>query len=298
VSVVPDVMIGILELARALTRPGESVAFSSPAYPPFLIELPPAQLSARPIPLASDGGTDLDALDAAFASGTRVFILANPHNPTGRVVPQDELARIAALAAAHDAWVIADEIHAPLTLPGAQHVPFLEVSDDARARGFALTSASKAFNLAGLKTALVVTAGEQPRRAMDRLLPMTDHTGILGVIAAEVAFSEGDAWLDAVLGRLDENRTLLASLLRDRLPAVRWDPPQASFLAWLDFRGCSLGGDAAEVIMERAELALSPGREYGAPGSYARLNFGTSPELVTEMADRLVTATRPSGARR
>lgn len=291
VSVVPDVMVGILELARALTVTGESVAFSTPAYPPFLSEVPLAQLSTKPIPLSSDGTTDLEALESAFASGTRIFVLANPHNPTGRALPRNELAQIAKLAAAHDAWVIADEIHGPLTLSDAEFTPFLEASDEARARGFALTSASKAFNLAGLKTALVVTADKKPRQVMDQLIPMTDHTGILGVIAAEAAFAEGDDWLDAVLAQLEDNRNLLSALLPDRLPAVRWIPPQASYLAWLDFGDYSLGDDAATTILQRGAVALSPGREYSSSArDHARLNFGTSPEIIVEMIDRIAAA--------
>ncbi|MFZ1115247.1 MAG: aminotransferase class I/II-fold pyridoxal phosphate-dependent enzyme [Propionibacteriaceae bacterium] len=125
-TVVPDVMIGLLELGRLLAGPSGSVAFSTPAYPPFLTEFPQVSLLVDQIPLLPDGTTDLVALAAAFATGTRVFILANPHNPTGRVLPRIELEQIAELAVDHQAWVLADEIHAPLTLPGAQHLPFLE----------------------------------------------------------------------------------------------------------------------------------------------------------------------------
>ncbi len=291
VTVVPDVMIGLLELARLLAGPGGSVAFSTPAYPPFLTEPPHVRLPVDPIPLRSDGATDLTALAGVFATGTRVFLLANPHNPTGRVLPRAELQEIAELAAAHQAWVLADEIHAPLTLPGAQHVPFLTVSDAARDRGFALTSASKAFNLAGLKAALLVTAAERPRAVTARLIPMTDHTGLLGVLAAEAAFTDGDDWLDAVLAQLDSNRALLARLLAERLPEVTWTPPQASYLAWLDCRRLALGDDPTQLLAQRARVALSPGPSYGSPGAgHARLNFGTSPQLVGEMIDRLASA--------
>jgi cystathionine beta-lyase len=293
VTVVTDVMIGLLELARILAGPGGSVAFSTPAYPPFLTELPLARLSVDQIPLRTDGTTDLAALADAFATGTRVFILANPHNPTGRVLPRAELEQIAGLAAEHQAWVLADEIHAPLTLPGAQHVPFLEVSDAARDRGFVLTSASKAFNLAGLKAALIVTAGDAPRAIASRMLPMTDHTGLLGVLGAEAAFTDGDDWLDAVLHQLESNRALLVKRLAERLPEVAWTPPQASYLAWLDCRQLGLGDDPAEQLNSRARIALSPGPRYGPPGAgHARLNFGTSPQLVDEMIDRIASVVR------
>ena len=291
VTVVPDVMIGLLELARLLAGPSGSVAFSTPAYPPFLTEFPQVRLSVDQIPLLPDGTTDLVALAGAFATGTRVFILANPHNPTGRVLPRMELEQIAELAVDHQAWVLADEIHAPLTLPGAQHVPFLEVSDAARNCGFALTSASKAFNLAGLKVALIVTAGDAPRAIAARMLPMTDHTGLLGILAAEAAFNDGDDWLDAVLHQLDTNRGLLVTLLAERLPEVIWTPPEASYLAWLDCRRLGLGDNPAEQLSDRARVALSSGPLYGPPGAgHARLNFGTSAQLVEQMIDRVASA--------
>jgi cystathionine beta-lyase len=189
-------------------------------------------------------------------------------------------------------WVIADEIHAPLVLPGATHVPWLELSDAARSCGFALTSASKAFNLAGLKAALLVTASERTRAAADRLPALAEHAGLLGVLASEVAFSDADDWLDAVLIQLDANRTLLGRLLAEQLPEVRWTPPQASYLAWLDCRALDLGDDPAAVFLDRGRVALAPGVNYGPQSGkgHVRLNFGTSAELVGDMVQRMIAA--------
>lgn len=291
VRLVPDVMVGLLDLARLLTGPERSIVVASPAYPPFLAEPPYAGLQVREIAHLPDGSIDLDALAAAFAAGVKVFILANPHNPTGRVLPRDELGRIADLAAEYRAWVLADEIHAPLVLPGAEHVPWLTVSESARAHGFALTSASKAFNIAGLKAAVCVTASAEARAVVEGLPPQSDHAGLLGVVAAEAAFTAGDDWLDDVLQQLDENRGRLGRLLAEQLPAVRWTPPQAGYLAWLDCRDLGLGGDPASVLLERAQVALSPGLDYGASGAgWARLNFGTGSELLTEIVDRIAAA--------
>ena len=222
----PDVMAGLVELCRVLAGPGDAVAFATPAYPPFYTDLPQAGVRLCEVPLRPDGTLDLDGLDAVLAAGARALVLANPHNPTGHVPARAELERIAERCAAHDAWVLADEIHAPLVLPGASHTPWLELSDAARACGIALTSASKAFNLAGLKAALVVTASDRARRAVARLPDLADRAGLLGVIAAEAAFADGDPWLDAVLERLDGNRALLADRLAAALPAVRWSPPR------------------------------------------------------------------------
>ena len=288
VVLVPDVMIGLIELCRVLAEPGDVVAFATPGYPPFFAELPFAGVTLRELPLGPEGRFDLDAL-----AGVRVLVLSSPHNPTGRVLPRAELEAIAQRCAEEDVWVLADEIHAPLVLPGARHTPWLEVSAAARERGIALTSASKAFNLAGLKAAMAVTASETARAAVARLAPLADHAGLFGVLAGEAAFAEGDAWLDAVLARLDGNRALLGERLAAELPAVAWTPPEATYVAWLDCRALGLGDDPAATFLTHGRVALSPGLDYGRSGAgFVRLNFGTSPELVAEMVRRMAAADR------
>ncbi len=287
---VTDVMIGVASLCRALTEPGDAVAFASPNYPPFLTELPREGLRLREVGLQPDGALDLDVLDRTLAGGARVLVLTSPHNPTGRVLPRTELETIAEICADHDAWVIADEIHAPLTLAGATFTPWLEVSDAARERGVSVTSASKAFNIPALKCALAITASGRSCDALRRLGDPSDHVGLLGVVAAEAAFTEGDPWLDALLTQLDSNRSLLSEKLTAQLPKVGWTPPQASFIAWLDCRGLGLGDDPAAAFL-RHGVALSPGLAYGSPGAgFARLNFGTSPELINEIVRRMALA--------
>lgn len=291
VSLIPDVMVGVTALSRVLAGDGASVAFATPAYPPFFASPPRAGLSVRPVPLQPGGELDLEALRAVLAEGTRVLLLANPHNPTGRVLPRPELEAIAEICATHDAWVLADEIHAPLVLAGAAHTPWLEVSDAARERGISLISASKAFNLAGLKAALLVTASDRARDVVAVLPPQSDHAGLLGVLAAEAAFADGDPWLDAVLARLDENRLLLGRRLEAELPEVRWTPPSGTYLAWLDCRALGLDGDPADVFLRRGRVALGQGPRYGPEGEgFVRLNFATGPELVEETVRRMAAA--------
>ena len=291
VRLMPDVMLGILELSRLLAGPGGSVALATPAYPPFLTELPAVGLTVRPITLLPNGAVNLDELTVEMDRGTRVVVLANPHNPTGRVPPRVELAQIAEMCTERGGFVIADEIHGPLVLPGANYTPWLEVSNAARDCGVALTSASKAFNLAGLKAALLVTASARTHTAVSRLLPLGEHAGLLGVIASEVAFTSADAWLDAVLAQLDANRALLQRILPLELPAVLWTPPQATYMAWLDCRGLQLGDDPAAAMLRRGRVALSSGLQYGDAGAgHVRLNFGTSAELVVEIVHRMAAA--------
>jgi cysteine-S-conjugate beta-lyase len=288
VTLAPDVMAGLIELCRVLVPRGEQLAYFTPAYPPFFIELPQAAVELVQLPLDAAGVVDLGSLEAALAAGVRALVLTNPHNPTGRVIPRAELKQIAELCDHYQCWVLADEIHAPLVLAGATHTPWLQVSEAARERGIALTSASKAFNVAGLKAALMITASDRAREAVRRVPLLTDRVGILGVIAAEAAFTSGDRWLDAVRTQLTANRKLLGELLEAELPKIKWTPPQASYLGWLDCRELGLGDNPAEAFLARGRVALSPGLDYGREGAgFARLNFGTSPEHVADTVRRL-----------
>jgi cysteine-S-conjugate beta-lyase len=291
ITLVPDVMAGLIELCRVLVEPGEQVAFFTPAYPPFFDELPQARVHLVQLPLAADGViVDLE-LEAALAGGVRALVLTNPHNPTGRVLSRPELEQIAELCDSFGCWVLADEIHAPLVLKGATHTPWLEVSDTARERGIALTSASKAFNMAGLKAALMITASDRARDAVRRVPSLTDRVGLLGVIAAEAAFTSGDRWLDAVRDQLAANRGLLGDLLAAEVPKINWNSPQAYYLAWLDCRALDLGDNPSEMFLQGGKVALSRGLDYGREGAgFVRLNFGTSSEHVTDAVHRMARA--------
>lgn len=292
-QVVPlvDAVAGLTELLRALLRPGDGVIITPPVYHPFFSLVPEAGCELVEVPLDAGRDLDLDGIERAFAAGARAIVLCNPHNPTGRVVSRSGLEALAALAAEHEAWVLADEIHAPLLLPGATHVPFAAVSDAAAARGVVVTSASKAFNVPGLKCALAVTAGEPARSAVAELPVSATHCGHLGAIASVAAFEHGDEWLDAVLSVLDANRVLIADLLAERLPEVGYEPPAAGYLAWLDLSELGLGDDPALALLERGRVALSSGPQFGRGGEgRARLNFGTSPALVTEAVARIARA--------
>jgi cystathionine beta-lyase len=264
------------------------VAFATPAYPPFLQQIPRAGFRTVLVPLRPDGWFDLERLEAELRDGLDVLVLANPHNPTGRALARKELERIAALCAEYGAWVLADEIHAPLVLPGAKHVPWLEVSDAARACGISLASASKAFNLAGLKAALIATASDRAQDVVNGLAYNSDQAGLLGVMAAEVAFSECDDWLDALLRQLDANRTYLRESLPD---VITWTPPEATYLAWLDCTRLGLSEEARDFFLREAKVALAPGRDYDpAATAFVRLNFGTGPELLADLVSRVGSA--------
>jgi len=292
VALLPGVMVGLTELLRVLLAPGAGVAVATPAYQGVVQAIAEAGCGPVEVPLASGGALDLDALGAALAGHAGAVLLCNPHNPTGRVAPQAELEAVAALADRHGAWVLSDEIWAPLALPGARAIPYLSVSAAAADHGIALTSASKAFGLGGLRGALAVTASARARAAVQRL-PDDLHFRVarLGVVVAEAAFSEGDAWLDWLLSELADRRRRLAELLPELVPAVRWTPPDAGFVAWLDCRASGLGGDPAEAILDVGRLAVGSGLDFGAAGAgHVRLAFGTTAAAVEESVVRLGAA--------
>jgi cystathionine beta-lyase len=299
VFVVPDTMIGIAEGLRLSTGPGDGVVINPPVYPPFYEAIPAAERRIVEVPLLeTERGWELDfaGLERAFAEGARAYLLCNPHNPTGRVFPRAELERIAELANRHGVFVIADEIHSSLVLPGAAHTPYVALGSEAAARSLTVTGASKAWNLAGLKCAVVVAGSDAVRDELrTRTGPLLDLTGLLGVFAAEAAFRDGEPWLDELLVYLEANRRYLAELLAERLPDVRYRPPEAGYLAWLDCRALPLGDDPAEAFLEHGRVALTSGLAFGRKGAgFARLNFATSRALLEEALGRMAVAlTRP-----
>ncbi|SHL49612.1 cystathione beta-lyase [Pseudonocardia thermophila] len=291
---VPDVMAGLAEVLRAATGPGDPIVVNDPVYPPFFEMIRHLGRTVVEVPLTPEHRLDLAALEAAYArlraSGGRVaHLLCNPQNPTGTVHTRAELTALAELAAAHEVRVVADEIHAPLVT--GEYVPYLTVPGTADA--VALHSASKGWNLAGLKAALAV-AGPA---AVDELaaLPSTvpDGASHIAVLAHTAAFAEATGWLDDLVAAVERNRALLAELIAEHLPGVVHRPAPATYLAWLDCRGTGLGDDPAAVFLERGRVALVPGPAFGTSGAgHARLNLATSPEILTEAVVRMARALR------
>ncbi|MDF0512665.1 aminotransferase class I/II-fold pyridoxal phosphate-dependent enzyme [Agromyces sp. H3Y2-19a] len=292
-----DVAMGLVEVLRQVTGPGDPVIVTPPIYPPFFDIV--TEASARVVEVPMRGGIDegwsldLDGIDAAFAAGAKAMLLCNPHNPIGRVPERDELAALAEIAARHGVTVVSDEVHGPLSQPGTVYTPFLTVSDAAREHGVTVTAASKAFNLAGLKAAMVVTAsdrGDAVRRAFPYEVEW--RMSQFGSIASVAAFRDGGHWLDGVLASLDDNRRLLAELLADELPGVRYRIPDATYLAWLDLSVLGWGDDPAAVALERARVALGIGTMFGKDvgRGHVRLNFACTPEVLGEAIARLADA--------
>jgi cysteine-S-conjugate beta-lyase len=296
VFVIPDVLVGISEILRTLTNPGDRIVVNSPVYPPFYRVTGEAERQIEDVPLlrAEDGSWSLDlaGLERAFAGGAKAYLLCSPHNPLGMIFDLTTLACIAELAKEHNVLVIADEIHAPLTMAGATFVPFLPIGDYIDCDAVALASASKAWNLPGLKCAVAVAGSERMRKKLGLMRPeLPWSAGNLGVVASIAAFTAGAPWLDALLAYLDGNRKLLTELIASELPGVRYIEPQASYLAWLDCGALELGPDPVSVFLERGRVALTRGRDFGPSGApFVRVNMGTSAAILTEVVGRMKRA--------
>ncbi|MFC8131633.1 MalY/PatB family protein [Streptomyces sp. NPDC057302] len=301
-AIVPDVMLGIVEMLKLVSSPGDPVIVNCPVYPPFYQFVGNLDRPVVEAPLGPDLRIDFAALEDAFRGAARgevrgavpganrpVYLLCSPHNPTGTVHTAAELTRIAHLAREHGVRVVVDEIHAPVVAAGVSFVPFLSVPG--AENGLSLMSASKAWNLAGLKAALAV-AGPEAADDLARIPEEVSHgPSHLGIIAHTAALRDAGDWLDALLRGLDDNRRLLAALLAEHLPAVAYAPAQGTFLAWLDCRKLALGGDPAEAFLQRGRVALNSGRAFGTGGEgFVRLNLAASPEVITEAVRRMASA--------
>jgi cystathionine beta-lyase len=291
-SNVADVMQGISHLLDVLTDPGDAVVITPPVYPPFTAFVQHAGRRIVDAPLTLDGRLDPTALDRAFgeavAGGRRaVLLLSSPHNPTGTVHTPEELIAVTEIATAHGVRVVVDEIHAPLELPGASHVPYLSLPGTERA--FSLMSASKAWNLAGLKGAVAI-AGPEAADDLAKMPREVRNATHFGVIAHTAAFRYGGPWLTALLADLADNRRLLGELLATHLPTVGWRPLAATYLTWLDCRALGLGDDPAAVFLERGRVAVNPGPTFGVGGAgHVRLNIATTPAILTEAVERIAS---------
>jgi cysteine-S-conjugate beta-lyase len=295
VHLVPDVMAGVDLILSLATEPGDGVVINTPVYPPFFAHIANAARRVVQVPLVRRDGRwelDFDALEAAFAAGARGYLLCNPHNPTGRVFSAADLRRIASLAERYGVTVLADEIHASLTLPGARHTPYVGLGGPAAEHGVTLASASKAFNIAGLKAAVAVAGSAAMQRLLNRMPAASQYgAGLFGVLASLAAWESGGEWLDALLGRLDRARAEFGALLARRLPQAGYDPPEASYLAWVDVSRLGLGPDPARVFLDRGRVALGVGPRFGAPGEgHVRVTIGTSSALLADIVDRMAAA--------
>jgi cysteine-S-conjugate beta-lyase len=292
---VPDVLKALEIAITHFSHPSSPVILPTPAYMPFLSL--PGFLSREIIQvrMIDDAGfftLDLDAIEDAFRAGGHLLIFCNPYNPLGRVFTVQEMAQLTEVVDRHHGRVFADEIHGPLVYPGLRHIPYASTSGAAASHTLTATSASKAWNLPGLKCAQVILTNSPDRQRWEEMGFFAAHgASNPGVVANIAAFRHGEPWLDEVLDYLDDSRRLLADLLRRHLPQVRYRPPDGTYLAWLNCTAMDLPGSPGALVTERARVTVVDGPAFGAggPGAF-RLNFATPRPILTEMVERIAAA--------
>lgn len=298
IVMLPGVEPGFNMALRGLLEPGDGVVIQTPVYAPLRAAPGHWGLRRVEVPLAAtadDIGADLPALTAALgALDTRALLLCNPHNPTGKVYARAELAAIAQACLANDVLIVSDEIHCDLVLDGdaRRHVPIAALAPEIAARSVTLMSASKTYNVAGLKAAFAIVPDAALRQRVAAARGgMVDSVNLMGLAATQAALTGCEAWRRALVAYLGANRDFLTREIARRFPAIGFRPPQASFLAWLDCRKLALGVDPQTFFLEHARVALSPGGEFGPLGEgHVRLNFGCRRATLAEALDRMAAA--------
>ncbi|HEV2888279.1 MAG TPA: aminotransferase class I/II-fold pyridoxal phosphate-dependent enzyme [Jatrophihabitans sp.] len=298
----PGAVRGVCDLIQALqivlqlgSQPGQAVLAHTPNYPPFLatVQTMGRRLVAAPLqPAGSSWAFDADRLaEAAARADPAILLLVNPQNPTGRVFRRSELEQLAELAERLDLLVVSDEIHADLTHGSHRHIPFASLSAGTAARTVTITSATKAFNFAGLRTAVAHVGPPALRAAWDSQPPdLFGAPNVLGVEATLAAWRHGDGWLAGLRAELAARRAELVERI-EAIPGISMRAPEAGYLAWLDCRDAGLPAEPADFFSARAGVQLSPGLDFG-PGTsgHARLNFATTAAVLEEMLTRMAEA--------
>lgn len=301
----PDLVVPMADLVQgtyapilAFSEPGDGVILQTPNYPPFREAIATTERRLIPLPMRDQGDRhafDMDELKSLVTQDTRIFVLCNPQNPTGRVFSRDELLALGAFAIEHDLVVISDEIHSDLVYPSHQHIPFASLGPEIAARTVTLNSATKSFNIPGLRCAVMAFGSEELRSRFHRRIPLklTGAGNIIGVDATVAAWTECQPWLDAVMAHLRKARDRVTDVLAREAPEIHFHAPEATYLAWLDCSKLRLSTSAFQFFHDHARVGLSAGETFDPDAAqFVRLNFATSMPILDEILDRMVTATR------
>ena len=294
---IADIVQGIHLAIEAFTRPGDGVCTLTPVYPPFLQAVAETGRRLDRCTMVRGQGRyeiDFDALRAAIDERTRLLLLCTPHNPLGRVFDREELEALARIAIERDLVVVADEIHADIVYRGFRHIPFASLGPEVEARTVTMTSATKSFNIAGLRCAVVLFGSD---RLAERFNAWPERirgaVSSFGMEATRIAWTECDEWLDALLAHLEGNRDFLHAFVAERLPGLRMVLPAATYLGWLDCREYGLEPDPYQWFLERARVGFNDGRDFGDGGEgHVRINFATSRAILAQVLERMEEALR------
>ncbi|WP_026820590.1 MalY/PatB family protein [Arthrobacter castelli] len=288
----PDVLKGLEVAIEYFSEPGSAVVLPTPAYMPFLWLPRTLDREIIQVPMLSDGenwALDLDGIDEALSGRGGLLVFCNPHNPIGKVYRRDEMRAVADIVDRHNARVFSDEIHAPLIYPGSSHIPYASVSAAAAAHTITATSASKAWNLPGLKCAQLILTNDDDAKVWADVGFMAEHgASNLGVVANTAAYAAGHQWLSDVLAYLDSNRKLLSDLIAEHLPGVSCTQPDGTYLAWLDCRALEIGESPQQFFLNEAGVACTDGADCGDAGTgFVRFNFAMPKPVLTKAIKKM-----------
>jgi cystathionine beta-lyase len=292
------VVTGFNHAIYSLTEPGDKILIQTPVYPPFLNAPGEAgrECVSNQLLRSRDGKyeIDFDDFEAKAASGVRLFILCNPHNPVGRVFTREELTRMAEICMEHDIYICSDEIHADLVFSDYQHTPIASLSPEVSDITVTYFAPSKTFNVAGLSTSVYLAQNAEMKQRLSQSMRMLlGHPNILGLYAALAAYRDGGAWLDEVLQYLEINRNLMFDFVSDELPGINMWRPEGTYLSWLDCRGMNLDTSPQNFFLEEARVGLNNGADFGEGGEgFVRLNFACPRSILEEGLSRMRGAVR------
>ncbi len=301
----PGVIAGFNAAAWAACEPGQGILTQQPVYPPFLGVHKNVGLALQNAPLREVTESehilryeiDFDHFELMFntEAATRIFLLCNPHNPTGRAFGRKELLKMAEICLSNKTIIVSDEIHSELTLPPTQHIPIASLSPEIEAQTITLIAPSKTFNIPGLYASFAIIADPTLRQKFRHVTErLCMHVASLGQVAAEAAFSGGcDAWLDELRLHLIGNRNFVVETVRQNLPGIRVTIPEATYLSWLDCRALHLEPNPYDFYLEKARVALTNGVDFGEGGQgFVRLNFGCPRSTLEEALNRIASISR------
>lgn len=286
-GIVPGLYLGALACASA----GEGVLLQTPIYPPFISAVNDTGRTLQYSPLVWSGSRwemDLAGLEKTITPETRLLMICNPHNPTGRVFERGELEALAEIVLRHRLWVVSDELHSDLVYPGQEHIPFASLSNEVAERTVTLLGPTKTFNIAGLKIGFMIAQNKALRDRLKRAgIGLVTPPNVMAQTAAMAAYTEGGAWLSGALGYLKSNRDQVSAFAETYLPGGCYQAPEGTYLSWLDLGGLELD-DALYDKLLSCGVGLNEGPPYGPGGDgFARLNFATSAAIVAEALERL-----------
>ena len=287
-GIVPGLYLGAL----ALAGPGEEVMIHTPMYPPFMKAIKDTgrtPLYSQLVFTGNEWQIDFDKMEAQLTPATRLMMLCNPHNPSGRVFRREELERLADFALRHRLWVVSDELHSDLTYEGHEHIPFASLSEEVAERTVTLYGPTKTFNIAGLKIGFLIA---QNRPLLKRMKEVAGYLvappNVMAQTATMAAYERSQDWYKSMMGYLDDNRRFVHGFLDEHLPQVKHMTPEGTYLSFMDFSALDVGKDLYDFLLEDCRVGLNDGPAYGPGGEgFTRLNFATSRAIVEEALERI-----------